>query len=72
MFQASNVMLKPSHWLFSACNSNITILSESGQFLLRVHPVLGIFDRSRDLYNKDDGKRRQKFVGTALKCDSRT
>ncbi|XP_036205000.1 muscleblind-like protein 1 isoform X1 [Myotis myotis] len=59
--KSSDVMLKPSHWLFSACNSNITILLESGQFLLRVHPVLGVFDRSWDLYNKEDGKRRQKF-----------
>lgn len=72
MFKTSNVMLKSSHWLFSACNSNITILLESSQFLLRVHPVLGIFNGSQDLYHKEDSKQCQMFVGIALKFDPGT
>lgn len=65
-------MLKSSHWLFSACNSNITILLESNQFLLRIHPVLGILDRSQDLHHKENSKRYQMFMGTALQCNPGT
>lgn len=43
MFNASNFMLKSSNRPFSTHNSNIPILMESGQFLLRVCNGLGMF-----------------------------
>ena len=54
MLKSSDVTLKSSKRLFSTYNSNILILMESGQFLLRVHNVLGIFDSSQDLYLRED------------------